>query len=330
MSSIRDVAKRANVAACTVSRVLNGTANVSSDTRMRIEQAMKELNYIPNELARSMFKQKAGIVAMLVPNIRHPYFSSLATYIEDSLYQNGYKLMLCSTGDDVEREKEYLKILKSNIVDGVIMGVSNQSPGDYEEFGKPLVMLDYYVSDKIPIVVSDHRQGGILAAEEFIECGCKYVLHIGNEAETERIISYESHRALQETLKKAGIRTREVDVKWNAFDYDGYLKLAALILEKYPEIDGIMAADMPAGAFLKAAVKMGRRIPRDLAVVSYDGTFVSKTNVVEVTTIHQPMKEIGRISVEVMLKQLRGEKVENPFIRLPMELKRGETTGKKE
>ena len=73
MASIRDVAKRANVAACTVSRVLNGTANVAPETRMKIEQAMKELNYIPNELARSMFKQKAGIVAMLVPDIRHPY-----------------------------------------------------------------------------------------------------------------------------------------------------------------------------------------------------------------------------------------------------------------
>ena len=78
MASIRDVAKRANVAACTVSRVLNGTANVAPETRMKIEQAMKELNYIPNELARSMFKQKAGIVAMLVPDIRHPYFSSPA------------------------------------------------------------------------------------------------------------------------------------------------------------------------------------------------------------------------------------------------------------
>ena len=74
MSSIRDVARKANVAACTVSRVLNGTANVSPETRMRIEQAMKELNYIPNELARGMFKQKAGIIAMLVPSIRHPYF----------------------------------------------------------------------------------------------------------------------------------------------------------------------------------------------------------------------------------------------------------------
>ena len=119
------MAKRANVAACTVSRVLNGTANVAPETRMKIEQAMKELNYIPNELARSMFKQKAGIVAMLVPDIRHPYFSSLARHIEDELYKNDCKLMLCSTGDDPEREKEYMKILRSNIVDGVIMRIAD-------------------------------------------------------------------------------------------------------------------------------------------------------------------------------------------------------------
>lgn len=326
MSSIRDVAKRANVAACTVSRVLNGTANVSPETRMRIEQAMKELNYIPNELARSMFKQKAGIVAMLVPNIRHPYFSSLAKYIEDSLYQNGYKLMLCSTGDDVEREKEYLKILKSNIVDGVIMGTNNQEPEAYEQFGKPLVMLDYYVSDKVPVVVSDHAQGGLLAAQEFIKSGCKYVLHIGSEAETERVLSYESHRVLQKTLEENGIRARELDIKWNTFDYDGYLELSKLILEKYPEIDGIMAADMPASAFLKAAVQIGKKIPEDICVVSYDGTFVSNTNILEVTTIHQPMEQIGQTSVEVLLKLLKGEKLEKPYIRFPVQIKLGQTT----
>lgn len=80
---------------------------MAPETRMKIEQAMKELNYIPNELARSMFKQKAGIVAMLVPDIRHPYFSSLARHIEDELYKNDCKLMLCSTGDDPERKRIY-------------------------------------------------------------------------------------------------------------------------------------------------------------------------------------------------------------------------------
>lgn len=326
MASIRDVAKKANVAACTVSRVLNGTANVSAETRLRIEQAMKELNYIPNELARGMFKQRAGIVAMLVPNIRHPFFSSLATYIEDELYQNGYKLMLCSTGDDIEREQEYLKILKSNIVDGVIMGANNQNPEEYEQFGKPLVMLDYYVNDKVPLIVSDHRMGGRLAAEEFIRSGCHYVLHIGNVAATERVISYESHRVLQEMLEKNGIRSRELDIKWNTFDYQGYLELARLILEEYPEIDGVMAADMPAGAFLKAAVGLGKKVPEDICIVSYDGTFVSNTNIMELTTIHQPMKEIGKRSVDIMLKLLDGEKIENCYTRLPVELKKGNTT----
>ena len=178
MASIRDVAKRANVAACTVSRVLNGTANVAPETRMKIEQAMKELNNIPNELARSMFKQKAGIVAMLVPDIRHPYFSSLARHIEDELYKNDCKLMLCSTGDDPEREKEYMKILRSNIVDGVIMGVNNQKPEAYAEFCKPLVMLDYYVNDEVQ-EIADYIGDSYYLAKVAREVDAKTIVFCG-------------------------------------------------------------------------------------------------------------------------------------------------------
>ncbi len=109
MASIREVAKRAGVAACTVSRVLNGTVSVAPETRQKIEQAMEELDYIPNELARGMFRRKAGIIAMLVPSIKHPFFASLADCIERKLYERGYKLMLCSTSADVEREREDLR-----------------------------------------------------------------------------------------------------------------------------------------------------------------------------------------------------------------------------
>lgn len=326
MASIRDVAKKANVAACTVSRVLNGTANVAPETRMKIEQAMKELNYIPNELARSMFKQKAGIVAMLVPDIRHPYFSSLARHIEDELYKNDCKLMLCSTGDDSEREKEYMKILRSNIVDGVIMGVNGQKPEAYENFGKPLVMLDYYVNDRVPVVVSDHEMGGKLAAEEFIRSGCKYVLHIGSEREPDRVLSYKSHQALKQMLEAKGIQTREVDIKWNSFDFQNYFEMACLILKENPEIDGIMAADMPASAFLKAALKLGKKVPEDLAVIAYDGTYVARTNILEITTIHQQLGEIGSRSVDTILKLINGEEPKEKYIMIPTELKKGSTT----
>lgn len=107
MASIRDVAKEAGVASCTVSRVLNGTAKVAPETQKKIEDAMKKLDYVPNELARGMFKGKSNTIAMLVPNIQHPWFSSLAAAIEKILYKQGYKLMLFSTDDKAERERMF-------------------------------------------------------------------------------------------------------------------------------------------------------------------------------------------------------------------------------
>ena len=118
------MAARAGVAVCTVSRVLNESGYVSPDTHEKIVRAMRELDYIPNELARGMFRQKSGIIAMLVSSIRHMFFGSLAHYIEQELYAKGYKLMLCSSDDKIEREADYMRMFRSNLVDGVILGVT--------------------------------------------------------------------------------------------------------------------------------------------------------------------------------------------------------------
>lgn len=326
MASIREVAKRAGVAACTVSRVLNGTVTVAPETRQKIEQAMKELDYIPNELARGMFRRKAGIIAMLVPSIKHPFFASLADCIERKLYERGYKLMLCSTSDDVEREREYLRFLKSNIVDGVVMAVSNLDKQEYEAFQKPMIMLDYDVSEEIPVVVSDHRMGGRLAAKEFIKNHCRYVIHLCNEEMASRVISYEAHLELEAVLQAQGIYSRKVEIKWNSFDFDGYFELARLILENYPEIDGVMAADLPAIAFLNAARDLGKKIPGEFSVVAYDGTYVVNMNQQNLTTIVQPIEEISNRVVEVMMKLVDKEEIGERDVRVPVRIKQGKTT----
>lgn len=325
MASIRDVAKKANVAACTVSRVLNGTAHVAPETKMKIEQAMKELNYIPNELARGMFRQRAGIIAMLVPNIRHPFFSSLAGYMEKELYECGYKLMLCSTDDDLEREQEYMNMLKSNIVDGVIMGVNSLDDSEYESFQKPLVMLDYQVNQQIPVVASNHGLGGRLAAEEFIRSGCKSVIHICGESK-KKVLSYESHEELERVLQEHKIACRRVTIPWNDFDFDGYLGLAKTILQESPEIDGLMSADMPCTAFLKAAVQLGKRIPEDFCAVSYDGTYVVNMNLIDITTIKQPVKEIAKQTIAVLKSLLEGKAPRQNRYALKVSLVKGSTT----
>lgn len=326
MASIRDVAKQAGVAACTVSRVLNGTAPVSPETRQKIETAMRELDYVPNELARSMFLQKSGIIAMLVPSIRHPFFSSFADCIEKELYSHGYKLMLCSTSGDIQREREYLNMFRSNLIDGVIMAVSSLDAEDYVQFQKPMIMLDCAVSEEIPYVVSDHKMGGKLAAEEFLQNGCSYVLHLCAEKDDKLILSYESHKELEHILKDHGIKTRSVEIKWNDFDLKGYQQLAELILTSYPEIDGIMAADMPATAFLEAARKLGKKVPKDLCIVAYDGTYVVNIVGTKITTIVQ---QLDLLSSEVvnMIFELLGKSDSKPSNKyIPVKLQKGSTT----
>lgn len=329
MAGIRDVAREAGVASCTVSRVLNGTANVAPETQKKIEEAMRKLDYVPNELARGMFKGKSFTVAMLVPNIQHPWFSSLASEIEKVLYKKGYKLMLFSTSDNPQKEKECFQILKSNIVDGIICGTTACEPGDYLKIGKPMVMLDYKVGDDFPVVVSDHIMGAELAADEFIRSGCKYVIHICNIKQDKNIMSYRSHEKLDEILAAHGIRSRRVSIQWNDFDFDGYFELAKYILEEYPEIDGLMAADLPATAFLKAAIALQKKVPEDFCIVAYDGTFVTKTCTTRMTTVCQPYEKIAHKSVEILMRLVEqpadGTVIEKEIM-LPVVLEKGDTT----
>lgn len=316
MASIRDVAKKAGVAACTVSRVLNGTATVSPETRVKIEKAMKELDYIPNELARGMFRQKSGIIAMLVPSIKHPFFSSLADYIEKELFVKGYKLMLCSTSGSIEREQEYLNTFKSNLVDGIIMAVNSLPETVYEKFAKPMVMLDCQISENIPFVVSDHKMGGRLAAEEFIKNNCHHVLHLCAEKEEKKILSYEGHETLEQILSEHGIKTRGQEIRWNSFDLNGYRELAELILKNYPDIDGIMAADMAALAFYEAGQKLGKRIPDELCIIAYDGSYILDVIDANLTTIVQNLELYSAQVVDTILTLIEnpGEHVKNIYV----------------
>ena len=329
MASIRDVAREAGVATCTVSRVLNGTAKVAPETQKKIEDAMKKLNYVPNELARGMFKGKSNTIAMLVPNIQHPWFSSLASAIEKILYQMGYKLMLFSTDDKTDREKECFQILKSNIVDGIICGTSTSSAEEYRKVEKPMVMLDYKVGENFPVIVSDHVMGAELAAKEFIYSGCQYVIHISGHRCDQNIMSFQSHEVLDRKLKEAGIRSRRVEIRWNDFDFEGYFELAKCILEEYPDVDGIMAADLPATAFLKAALAIGKKLPDELAIVAYDGTFVTKTCTTQMTTICQQYEMIAKKAVEYLMKiiqqEISAEQLPSEII-IPVKFIKGITT----
>ena len=131
MVGMRDVAKEAGVSLSTVSLVVNKTGYVSDDMRARVKAAMKELNYVPNELARNLYKNRTNLVGVIVPTIRHPFFATLTAHLQRELAAQGLRTMLCSTADAENGEVEYVDMLRRHMMDGIIVCSHTTHPNDY-------------------------------------------------------------------------------------------------------------------------------------------------------------------------------------------------------
>jgi len=142
MATIRDVAKQAGVGVGTVSRALNGTGHVSPETKKKIEDAASKLGYTPNELARNLFRNRTGIIGLIVPDLHHSFFSCFAKYVEMELYKQGYKTMICNSIGISDREKEYLDMLERNMVDGIITAAHSLDGEEYLKQKKILERAD--------------------------------------------------------------------------------------------------------------------------------------------------------------------------------------------
>ena len=146
------MAKQDGVGVGTVSRALNGTGYVSPDTKKKIEKAVRKLGYTPNELARNLYRNRTGIVGVMVPDLDHPFFSCLAKHIEMELYRPGYKTMICNTIGISDREKDYLDMLDRNMVDGIITGAHSLDGEEYLKRKKPIVSIDREFGPGIPLI----------------------------------------------------------------------------------------------------------------------------------------------------------------------------------
>ncbi|AMK50500.1 hypothetical protein LF65_05397 [Clostridium beijerinckii] len=142
MATIKDVAKIAGVTVTTVSRVLNNRGYISEATREKVNAAMEELHYQPNEIARSLFRRKSNLLGLVVPNVSHSFFSELTNYVEFYAYQAGYKVLVCNSYKDSVKEKDYVEMLKRNQVDGIIMGSYTMETSEYLLSGLLIVALD--------------------------------------------------------------------------------------------------------------------------------------------------------------------------------------------
>ena len=324
MANIKDVAELAGVSPTTVSRVLNNRGYISKDTYDNVYNAIEQLDYIPNQIARNLFKQRSFYISLIVPDSSQPFWAEITKYIELQLYAHGYKLFLCNTNDSANRERDYIKMMRQNMVDGIILGTHMLNRDEYQNLELPIVALDLHVANQIPVVYSDHEKGGRLAAEELIRNKCRCVLNVTAVLNTQSP-SVQRHRVVSEILKENG--TKCIDHVWDTrVDLADYYTQADKLFDLYPEIDAIFSEDFIVMNAVKCAIERGMRIPEDFKAVGYDGTIIAKLSYPSMTYVAQPIKELADKLVDVLISKINGKKVMGDIVLEDITLVRGDTT----
>ena len=323
MATIKDVAERAGVTVTTVSRILNNRGSISENTRKKVYAIMEELNYQPNELARALFRKKSNIIGLIIPNVSHPFFAELSNYIESYAYKNGYKVLLCNSYSDIAKEKDYIDMLKRSQVDGIIMGSHSLETSEYVGINLPIVTIDRILSDKIPYISSDNYHGGTLATKLLISKGCKKIAHISGLLSLNTPAN-KRYEAFSDVTKKLDIETTLIEIKLDTFD--GYKSKIEKLFRDYPDIDGVFASsDIIGATTVIVANSLGKKIPQDLKIIGYDDILNASLILPALTTIKQPIEEMGKLAVELIIKQIEKEEISMEYI-LPIKLiERGTT-----
>ena len=327
MASIRDVAKLAEVSPATVSRVLNGTAKVAPETRDRVMQAIAQTDFVPNEVARSLFKKSARTIGLVIPSIRNPYFTQLASIIDEIANQNGYRLFLCNVGDDPEKERTAIQMLTAMNADGVIVTPVGEIIQEFvENCSIPVVAIDsMFPSETVSaFVYCDYRQGGRLAMEHLLECGCRNIVCIRGP---QRIFSAsERYEGYREVCLERSIPEQTVDCD---YDFDAGLAMTEELLEKYPQVDGIIACnDTVAISTYKVLHKRGIPVPKQIQLVGFDDIYLSSLITPELTTIAQPIEAMAQKATELIIHHIENHEKGAKFV-FPVSLVIRETTKQK-
>ncbi|AKG33586.1 LacI family DNA-binding transcriptional regulator [Paenibacillus durus] len=322
MASIKDVAILAGVAVGTVSRVINNAPAVKPATRDKVMAAIKQLNYVPDEVARNFKMQKSKMVALMLPSIWNPFFSELAYYIEDELDRNGFKLMLCNSGGKPEKELYYFDMLKQNKVAGIV-GITYNDIENIVSTDIPIISIDRHFNKQITCVTSDNFEGGRIALRELVKAGSKKPAFLGNVpsmySETLRRKDGFVHEA-----QALGIPFAVYEEPDSHKDEDQYY---STFLQRHPDIDGVFAiTDMTAARYIEKAKEAGIRVPEDVKVIGYDGIQDHPFFHPLLSTIRQPVEEMARTAVRLLLKKVEGKSLDREVFRIPVTYRAGETT----
>ena len=322
-TTIRDVAKRANVSVATVSRVINNKGYVHEETRTAVSRAIEELGFEPNQLARSLTNHRSMMLGVIVPHVGTTFYGQLIEGIEQAALSYGYKTMLCNTQDSGERELDYLKIFEQYSVEGVIVASNFNNKEKLQSLNIPVISVDHLVSDEIPSVTSNNEKGGALAAKALIEAGAKNFLLLRGPSFL--ITSQERTKGFLDVIEN-------YDCTYEILDFDLIDPDAEFIynhINNNPQIDAVFAmSDTLALIALGCLQKCGRKVPEEVQLIGYDDAPFTKWTNPGISTISQSVKYMGSESVNTLIKMIKNEELPTQHRLIDVKLKTRETIKK--
>ena len=321
MGTMKDVAALAKVGVGTVSRVLNNSGDVKESTRRKVEAAMKELNYIPNAYARGLKMNKTNTVALIIPTIWHPFFSEFAYYVERNLSEHKYKMLLCNSDVNNDKELEYIQMVQENKVDGII-GITYSDLDNFVSSHLPFVTIDRHFKEETVCVTSDNFHAGQLAVEKLVEKGCQKLGYIGTH----------SRFPTETTKRRSGFVEQAELMEIPYAIYDGedpvveFKQEIRTFLEENPDVDGVFAhTDFIALDILEVLDEMKRKVPEEVQIIGCDGIKMEAGRKQIVSTIRQPVDLMAKAAVEKIIQVIDGEPIKMK-ITLPVHYVEGPTT----
>jgi len=322
-ATIRDVARRAGVSHQTVSRVINNKAEISSSTRARVLEAIRELNYRPSRTAQGLAKQRTQVVGFIVPNIANPYFAELADGVQSLARQNEYNVFLGSTNWEPAEELRLLYSLAAQPVDGIILCSARSSETELRAF------CDYFQPLVLTGRIFDHPGVSCVlrAYEESMQAMIAHLIERGHTAigmlagpPTAPTMSNALQAAgFRNALKFYGLPVHEEWIVSGPLTAEGGYQTARRLLTQYPRVTALCAHnDLVAIGAIHACRTLGRTVPADCAVIGYNDMDLAAMVYPPLTTMHVDTWEVGRRMMERLLAMIEHPDTDFPQITLPV------------
>jgi len=309
LATMKDVAQQAGVSPSTVSHVINDTRFVSQQLRDRVLHAMRELNYQPSAVARSLRTKRTQVVALVIPDITNPYFPEVARGVQDVAEENEYSVILCNTDRVRGRELRFLKALRGQRVDGLILNPSEVTSGDLQDLQDaqiPVVLIGSQIDHPdLDVVMVDNVQGAYDAVSHLIDLGHRRIGLVGGSRAAssgeQRFQGYIRALAdldipIDEEIITEGRFTRE----------GGYESMKRLLALQAPPTAVFASSDVMAIGALMAIQEEGLQVPNDVSLVGFDDIAEASTTTPKLTTVSQPKYQTGQVAAQLLFDRVEG------------------------